>query len=82
MKIKLLVPICGPEGNFKTGDEPDLSDVLAKALIKDGHAESLDVVKPAEAKTEVNPKDEAKTEVKPDDEVKTAISSDKKSKKK
>ena len=40
MKVKLLVPICGPDGSFKAGDEPDLPEALAKALIKDGHAES------------------------------------------
>jgi len=38
MKVKLLVPICGPAGSFKKGDTPDLLGTLAKALIKDGHA--------------------------------------------
>ena len=42
IRVKLLVPICGPAGSFKAGDEPDLPEALAKALIKDGHAESLE----------------------------------------
>ena len=48
MKVKLLVPICGPDGSFKAGDEPDLPEALAKALVKDGHAESFEVAKTAE----------------------------------
>lgn len=44
MKIKLLSPIAGPEGSFKIGDSPDLSETLAKALIKDGHAVLVEVV--------------------------------------
>ena len=46
MKVKLNVPICGPAGSFKAGDEPDLPEALAKALIKDGHAESLEIKTP------------------------------------
>ena len=45
-KVKLLVPICGPVGSFKAGDKPDLPEALAKALIKDGHAESLEIKTP------------------------------------
>jgi hypothetical protein len=48
MKIKLLVPICGPEGSFKVGDIAELTETLAKALIKDRHAESFEVKKSAE----------------------------------
>lgn len=52
MRIKLLVPICGPEGNFKEDTEIVLSDNLSKALIKDGNAvEILEIsksVKPEE----------------------------------
>ena len=51
-KVKLLVPICGPEGSFKAGDKSDLSEALAKALIKDGHAESLEIKTP-EIKVEI-----------------------------
>jgi hypothetical protein len=43
VKIKLLVPIFGPLGGFQAGEEPDLPDVLAKALVKDGHAVSLGI---------------------------------------
>ena len=46
MKVKLLVPICGPAGSFKAGDKPDLPEALAKALIKDGHAISLEIKTP------------------------------------
>jgi hypothetical protein len=42
MKVKLLVPICGPEGSFQPGSEVDLSEKLATALIKDKYAESLE----------------------------------------
>ena len=52
VRVKLLVPICGPEGSFKAGDKPDLSEALAKALIKDGHAESLEIKTP-EIKAEI-----------------------------
>ena len=38
MKIKLLHPISGPEGTFKAGDEPELSELLTRSLLKDGHA--------------------------------------------
>jgi len=63
MKVKLLVPICGPEGSFLPGDEPDLSEKLAKALIADRHAISLDVIaavniiadKMSEFKPEIKP---------------------------
>ena len=41
MKVKLLVPICGPDGSFKAGDEPDLPEALTKALVKDGNAEQI-----------------------------------------
>jgi hypothetical protein len=44
MVVKLLVPICGPCGSFQIGAQPDLPEVLAKALVKDGHAVSLEVV--------------------------------------
>lgn len=43
MKVKLLVPICGPCGSFTAGSEVDLPEVLASALIKDGHAVSLEI---------------------------------------
>jgi hypothetical protein len=43
VKIKLLVPIFGPLGGFQAGEEPDLPDILAKALVKDGHAVSLEM---------------------------------------
>lgn len=46
MKVKLLVPICGPCGSFTAGSEVDLPEVLASALIKDGHAISLEVFIP------------------------------------
>ena len=52
MKVKLLVPICGPDGSFKAGDKPDLPEALAKALVKDGHAKTLEVVKTAELKAD------------------------------
>ena len=38
MKIKLLKDICGPEGNYKTGEVVELSDKLTTALIQDGNA--------------------------------------------
>lgn len=41
-RVKLLVPICGPEGSFQSGSEVDLSEKLAVALIKDKYAESLE----------------------------------------
>ena len=44
VRVKLLVPICGPEGSFKAGDKPDLPEALAKALIKDGHAKNLEII--------------------------------------
>ena len=44
MKVKLLSPIAGPEGSFKIGNTPNLSETLAKALIKDGHATLVEVV--------------------------------------
>ena len=53
MKVKLLVPICGPNGSFKAGDEPRLPHALAKTLIKDGHAEAIKTVVPAEIIPEV-----------------------------
>ena len=39
IQIKLLVPICGPEGTFKSGDIAFLSEPLVKALIAAGQAE-------------------------------------------
>ena len=70
MKVKLLVPICGPDGSFKAGDKPDLPETLAKALIKDGHAEQIieETVTIVESRTgkvieEIKP--EAKTGKKP-----------------
>ena len=39
VQIKLLVPICGPEGTFKSGDIAVLSEPLVKALIAAGQAE-------------------------------------------
>ena len=44
MRVKLLVPICGPDGSFKAGDEPDLPEALAKTLVKDGHAKNLEII--------------------------------------
>ena len=44
VRVKLSVPICGPEGSFKAGDKPDLPEALAKALIKDGHAKNLEII--------------------------------------
>ena len=43
MEVKLLVPICGPEGSYKIGEEVNLSHFLAKALIRDKCAVALDV---------------------------------------
>ncbi len=42
MKVKLLVPICGPDGSFKAGDEPDLAESIAMGLITGGYAEALE----------------------------------------
>lgn len=53
MKVKLLVPICGPEGSFQAGADPDLSNVLAEALIKDGFAVSVEVPVKVPIKKEV-----------------------------
>ena len=50
MKVKLLVPICCPDGSFDIGDEPDLSDAIAEGLKSGGYAESLKVKKPVEIK--------------------------------
>lgn len=57
MKVKLLVPICGPDGSFKAGDTPDLPDVLAKALVKDGHAETIEITQEIESVEEVKPEE-------------------------
>ena len=54
MRIKLLVPICGPEGNFKKDAEVELSDNLSKALVKDGHAVMIGEVIQKEIKTVKN----------------------------
>ena len=43
MRVRLLVPICGPNGSFKAGDTPDLPESLAEALTKNGHAEAIEV---------------------------------------
>ena len=43
MRVKLLVPICGPDGSFKAGDEPNLPEALAKTLVKDGHAKMIEI---------------------------------------
>ena len=61
MKVKLLVPICGPDGSFKAGDEPDLPEALAKALVKDGHANPIEIEKPVEVKPVAETKAENKT---------------------
>ena len=50
MKVKLFVPICGPDGSFQAGDEPDLGDATAEGLISGGYAESLEVEKPVKIK--------------------------------
>ena len=48
MEVKLLVPICGPEGSYKIGEEVNLSHFLAKALIRDKCAVSLEKDIPSE----------------------------------
>ena len=66
VQIKLLVPICGPEGTFQAGDVPFLSEHLAKALVKAGHAELVGVVPVdviPEVKTEIIPEVKAEPEV-------------------
>lgn len=50
MKVKLLKAICCPDGSFQAGDEPDLTDAIAKGLISGGYAELLEVEKPVEIK--------------------------------
>ena len=66
VQIKLLVPICGPEGTFQAGDVPFLSEHLAKALVKAGHAELVGVVPVdviPEVKTEIIPEVKVEPEV-------------------
>lgn len=50
MKIKLLANICGSEGSFINGKEVELSEKLATALIKDGHAVEVEEVEIVEVK--------------------------------
>ena len=45
MKVKLLTNICGPEGSFVSGEIVTLSETLANALIKDGHAKEIVEIK-------------------------------------
>jgi len=50
MKVKILVPIAGklPDGkvfSFTVGDERDLPDDMARALIDAGHAEAAVKIK-------------------------------------
>jgi len=58
MKVKLSIPICCPDGSFKSGDEPNLSEAIAKGLIEAGYAVSLEVT------DEVTPKIEKKPPIK------------------
>lgn len=46
MKVKLFRPIYCPDGSFRAGEEPNLTDAIAKGLIDGGYAKSLE--KPAE----------------------------------
>jgi hypothetical protein len=57
MKVRLTVPISGPNGTFKRGDEPDLPETLALSLIRDGHA--IDVAIQVKAPFAVRPVSEA-----------------------
>jgi hypothetical protein len=54
IQVKLLVPICGPEGTFQAGDVAFLSEHLSKALVAAGQAELIGVV-PVEVIPEVKP---------------------------
>lgn len=77
MIVELLVPICGPEGSFQIGDSPDLSEKLAMALVKDGHAKVvIDEIK-AEIITEEKPEEPKLEEIKPElkKQVRKAVSS-------
>jgi hypothetical protein len=44
IQVKLLVPICGPEGTFQAGDVVFLSEHLSSALVRAGQAELVGVV--------------------------------------
>lgn len=46
MKVKILIPISGPNVLHKAGDMPDLPAKNAKALIKAGYAEKVDEIPP------------------------------------
>ena len=41
MKVKLNIPICGPDGSFAAGQEANISDATAKGLIEAGHASKI-----------------------------------------
>lgn len=43
MKIKLFVNIVGPMGRFEAGEEVDLPEEMAKGLLRERYAESLEV---------------------------------------
>lgn len=68
MKVKLLVPICGPMGSFKIGEEVDLSIILAETLLKNKQAElvkEIEILK-VEIVTEINSViEEVKQDIKP-----------------
>jgi hypothetical protein len=69
MKVKLLSPICGPEGSFAVGTCPDLSEALALALIRDGHAKNVGAPEPVAEPLEPAVADEVVQTVKQDQEV-------------
>ena len=58
MKVKLFVPINCPDGSFRAGDKPDLTDSIAEGLIAGGYAELIE--KPAEIFENVEIKKEEK----------------------
>ena len=62
MKVKLLTNICGPEGNFNIGDIAVLSETLANALVKDGHAKEIVEIKIEEVAVVEEIKEEIKQE--------------------
>ena len=41
MKVKLLKDICCPDGSFRAGDEPDLTENIANGLLGGGYAEAI-----------------------------------------
>ena len=57
IQVKLLVPICGPEGTFQAGDVVFLSEHLSKALVAAGQAGFIGVV-PVEIIPEAKPEPE------------------------